>query len=63
MYTMQQCTVAPFLTKYSEQTDISILTGAMDFDNDNIMTYLVVFGQELWFGNRMKISLINLNKC
>ena len=27
------------------------------------MTYLLVFSQGLWFGNQMKMSLINPNQC
>ena len=57
MNTRQQCTVASFITEYSEQTDFPIVMGGKYFNNNNGMEYLLVFGQGLWFGNRIKKSL------
>ena len=63
MYTRKQFTVAPFLPEYSEQTDVHIVTGVMTFDTNNGITYVIVFVQGIWFGNRMKKYLFNPNQC
>ena len=63
MYIRQKCTVEPFLHEYYEQTDVTIVMGGKVFDINNEMTYLLVFGQRLWFGNQMKKSVIILNQC
>ena len=54
MYTRKIITVAPFLPEYSEQTDVPIFTGETYFDTKNVITYLLVFGQGIWFGNLTK---------
>ena len=63
MYTRKQCTVTPFIPEYPETNDVFIFTGATDFDTKKIKTDLLVFGQGLWFWNRMRKSLINPNQC
>ena len=63
MYTRKQFTVAPFLPEYSEQTDVHIVTGVTNFDTNIEMTYVLVFSQRIWFGNRMKKYLMNPNQC
>ena len=50
MYTRKQYTVSPFLPEYSEQTYVSIVTGAKYFDTKKGNTYLLGFGQIIWFG-------------
>jgi len=61
----KKCTVAPFLPEYSEQFDVPIITtgvtAAVDLKNGS--TVILVFGQGLWFGERVDKSLINPNQC
>ena len=63
MYTSKQCTSAPFIPQYYDQTGVTIFTGATELDNQNGNTYLIVFGQGLWFGKITRKSLINPNQC
>ena len=62
-YTRQQCSVAPFLAEYDETQNIDIVTGATAVDLEDGSTVICVFGQGLWFGDRMEKSLINPNQC
>lgn len=62
-YTRQKCSVAPFLAEYDETQDIDIVTGATAVDLEDGSTVICVFGQGLWFGDRMEKSLINPNQC
>ena len=54
MCTRKQCNVSQFLTEYSGQNDVPIVTGVTDFDTKNGKTYLIVFGQRIWFGNQIR---------
>ena len=58
-WTGQECSVAPFLSEYSQQENIQICTGATAFTLDTGEVIILLFGQGLWFGNRMEKSLIN----
>ena len=62
-WTGEECSVAPFLPEYSEQENITIFTGATAHTLDTGEVIILVFGQGLWFGNRMEKSLINPNQC
>jgi hypothetical protein len=62
-YTRQQCSVAPFLAEYNETRNIDIVTGATAVDLQDGTTIICVFGQGLWFGDRMEKSLIHPNQC
>ena len=62
-WTSQECTVSPFLAEYSEQVNIPICTAATSYTLPTGEVILLIFGQGLWFGNRMKKSLINPNQC
>ncbi|GFH48949.1 hypothetical protein CTEN210_05425 [Chaetoceros tenuissimus] len=62
-YTRQQCSVAPFLAEYDETQNVDIVTGATAVDLEDGSTIVCVFGQGLWFGDRMEKSLINPNQC
>lgn len=62
-YTRQKCSVAPFLAEYDETTNVDIVTGATAVDLEDGSTIVLVFGQGLWFGDRMEKSLINPNQC
>ena len=47
----QECSVAPFLSEYSQQENIQICTGATAFTLDTGEVIILLFGQGLWFGN------------
>lgn len=57
------CSVSPFLSEYSSTQDIEICTAATAWTDDNGAVFILVFGQGLWFGDRMDRSLINPNQC
>ena len=61
--TSKRCTVSTFLPKYSNQFDVTIVTGATAVHLKNVWTVVILFGQVLWFGDRMDKSLINPNQC
>ena len=58
-WTGQECSMAPFLSAYSQQENIQICTGTTAFTLDTGEVIILLFGQGLWFGNRMDKSLIN----
>ena len=62
-WTGQECTVAPFLAEYSEQEHIQICTGATAYTLETGEVIILIFGQGLWFGNRMEKSLVNPYQC
>ena len=62
-WTGQECSVAPFLAEYSEQMNDQICTGATAHTLKNGELVILLFGQGLWFGNRMDKSLINPYQC
>ena len=55
--------VAPFLEEYSEQLNIPICTGATSYTMESGEVLILIFGQDLWFGNRMDKTLIKPNQC
>ena len=57
------CTVSPFLPEYDSTENIEICTAATAWTNENGRTYILDFGQGLWFGDRLDRSLINPNQC
>jgi hypothetical protein len=57
------CTVSPFLDEYTSMENVEICTGATAWTDDNGQVFILVFGQGLWFGERMNKSLINPNQC
>ena len=57
------CTVSPFLPEYDSTENIEICTAATAWTNEDGRTYILVFGQGLWFGDRLDRSLINPNQC
>ena len=60
--TYKRCTGSYFITKYSEQLDVPIVTGSTAFDLENGPTVVIIFGQGLWIGDRTDKSLINPNQ-
>jgi len=55
--TSKKCTLSPFLPEYSEQLDAPIATGAMTVDLKNGSMMILIFGQGLWFRDKMDKSL------
>ena len=62
-WTGQECSVSPFLAEYKEQLSIQICTGATSYTLESGELVRLLFGQGLWFGNRMDKSLINPYQC
>ena len=56
-------TVSPFLPEYESAENIEIYTAATAWTNDHGKTFILVFGQGLWFGDRIDRSLVNPNQC
>ena len=57
------CSVSPFLSKYTTTNNVEICTAATAWTSHTGKLYILVFGQGLWFGDRMDISLIKPNQC
>ena len=62
-WTCMECTVSPFLDEYDSQENIPICSGATAYTGDNGKTVILIFGQGLWFGERLNKSIINPNQC
>ena len=57
------CSVSPFLSKYTNTDNVEICTAENTWKIYTGKVYILVFGQGLWFGDRMYRSLINPNQC
>ena len=57
------CSVSPFISKYTTTDNVEICTAATAWTSHTGQVYISVFGQGLWFGDRMDRSLINPNQC
>ena len=57
------CTVSPFLSTYEALADVKICSAATAVALDTGETVVLIFGQGLWFGEKMDKSLINPNQC
>ena len=62
-FTSKECIVAPFLVDSSEQVNMPICTVATSYTMESGEVIILIFGQGLWFGNRMGKTLINPNHC
>ena len=59
-----QCTVSPFVEDLGSSNSEEICSAATAWDNVDGETFILVFGQGLWFGERMpNKSLLNPNQC
>ena len=58
-----QCTVNPFVDDLGSSEAVEICTAGTAWDTADGETVILVFGQGLWFGERMPKSLINPNQC
>ena len=57
------CSVSPFLSKYTATDNVEICMAATAWTSHTGQVYILVFGQVLWFGDRMDRSLIKPNHC
>ena len=57
------CSVSPFLSKYSNNDNVEVCTAAPVWTSHTGQVYILVFGQGIWFGDRMNNSLINPKQC
>ena len=62
-WTGKVCTVSPFLSTYEAFADVKICSVAAAVALDTGETVVLIFGQGLWFGEKMDKSLINPNQC
>ena len=63
-FTELECrTVSPFLSSYENTENVNMCTAATAYTNDHGRTYIMIFGQGLWFGEKMEKALINPNQC
>ena len=63
-FTGQVCQVQPFIESYDSLNDVQICSAATAYDDPTTgATYILVFHQGLWFGPKLKHSLINPNQC
>ena len=62
-FTGEQCNVSPYTSDYEPITNVSVVNAATAFTDDSTgETVILRFNQVLWYGNRMKMSLINPNQ-
>ena len=57
------CSVSPFLSEYTTTYNVEICMAATAWKNHTGQVYILLFGQGLWFGDRMDRSRINPNQC
>ena len=62
-WTGMVCSVSPFLSEYETMPDVEICSAATAYTASTGETIILIFGQGLWFGDRMDKSLINPNQC
>jgi len=62
-FTSEVCSVSPYLPEYDSVNDIPICTAATAVELDPGETFILEFGQGLWFGDRLSHSLTNPNQC
>ena len=60
-FTSEKFMVTPFSEVYSEQLNIPIFIGATSHRIKLGEVIILIFGQGLWFGNRMEKNLIYPN--
>jgi hypothetical protein len=59
----EQCDVSPYTNDYQPITNISVVNAATAFTAESTgETVILHFNQVLWYGKRMKMSLINPNQ-
>lgn len=62
-FTGEQCDVTPYTNDYQPITNVSVVNAATAYtDETSGVTVILRFNQVLWYGKRMKMSLINQNQ-
>jgi len=61
-FTGKVCDVAPFLDDTPSHEGIQICSGATAFEDDKGEIWILVVHEAIWFGDKMKHSLINPNQ-
>ena len=62
-FTGEQCDVTPYTTDYQPIINVSVVNAATAFTDESTgETVILHFNQVLWYGKRMKMSLINPNQ-
>jgi hypothetical protein len=57
------CDVSPFTEEYEAMKDVPIVTAATAWTNDDTgETFILIFHQVLWYGQKMANSLLNPNQ-
>ena len=63
LFVLEECSVTPFLSKYSEVINVHIYVGATACTLTSGGGIILLFSYGLWFGNCMNRTLINSNQC
>jgi hypothetical protein len=62
-FTGEQCDVTPYTTDYQPITNVAVVNAVTAYTNESTgETVILHFNQVLWYGKRMKMSLINPNQ-
>jgi hypothetical protein len=62
-FTGTTCEVSPFTDEYESMKDAPVITAATAWTNDNSgETFILLFHQVLWYGNKLSHSLVNPNQ-
>jgi hypothetical protein len=63
-FTGGYCEVSPFSDEYTKMVDIPIALAATAWDDPEPgITTILIFNEGLWFGDKLRNSLINPNQC
>ena len=57
------CSILPFLLEYNDTKSVELCSAVTSCTANGVKVYPLIFGQGLWFGEIMELSLINLNQC
>ena len=62
-FTGEECDVTPYTTDYKPMVNVAVVNAATAFtDVTTGETVILQFNQVLWYGKKMKMSLINPNQ-
>jgi hypothetical protein len=62
-FTGEQCDVTPYTSDYQPITNVSVVNAVTAFTDESTgETVILHFNQVLWYGKRMRMSLINPNQ-
>jgi hypothetical protein len=62
-FTGTACEVSPFTDEYESMKDVPVVSAVTAWTNDNSgETFILLFHQVLWYGNKLSHSLLNPNQ-